>query len=202
MPLLGDIHFLRVTRGGRLAWGSVGTWHAFSTPNGPRLCPTPPPGPPPQFPESFLQHVLFRCSCGTCRLSCSVCAAGGHFLLLCRSVGSGEVSSFSPPGRPKLLLDSPRIRSIQHVAQQGGQESAGATAGAGTCRPPRGPALAETTPTAAQASASAQAPKQETFTPQSTMRGAEDLLQQLGHDLWFRVFHIRCQCCVGHDAHR
>ena len=33
-----NIHFLRVTRGGRLAWGSVGTWHAFSTPNGPRLC--------------------------------------------------------------------------------------------------------------------------------------------------------------------
>ena len=33
-----NIHFLRVARGGRLAWGSVGTWHAFSTPNGPRLC--------------------------------------------------------------------------------------------------------------------------------------------------------------------
>ena len=33
-----NIHFLRVTRGGRFAWGSVGTWHAFSTPNGPRLC--------------------------------------------------------------------------------------------------------------------------------------------------------------------
>ena len=33
-----NIHFLRVTRGGRLAWGSVGTWRAFSTPNGPRLC--------------------------------------------------------------------------------------------------------------------------------------------------------------------
>ena len=33
-----NIHFLRVTRGGRIAWGSVGTWHAFSMPNGPRLC--------------------------------------------------------------------------------------------------------------------------------------------------------------------
>ena len=33
-----NIHFLRVTRGGRPAWGSVGTWHAFSTPNGPRFC--------------------------------------------------------------------------------------------------------------------------------------------------------------------
>ena len=33
-----NIHFLRVTRGGRLAWGWVGTWHAFSTPNGPCLC--------------------------------------------------------------------------------------------------------------------------------------------------------------------
>ena len=33
-----NIHFLRVTRGGRAAWGSVGTWHAFSMPNGPRLC--------------------------------------------------------------------------------------------------------------------------------------------------------------------
>ena len=33
-----NIHFLRVTRGGRIAWGSVGTWHAFSTPNGPCLC--------------------------------------------------------------------------------------------------------------------------------------------------------------------
>ena len=62
----------------------------------------PPLDHPPKFPESFLQHVLFRCSCGTCRLSCSVCAAGGHFLLLCRSVGSGEVSSFSPPGRPAV----------------------------------------------------------------------------------------------------
>ena len=33
-----NIHFLRVTRGGRIAWGSVGTWHAFSMPNGPHLC--------------------------------------------------------------------------------------------------------------------------------------------------------------------
>ena len=33
-----NIHFLRVTRGGRIAWGSVGTWQASSTPNGPRLC--------------------------------------------------------------------------------------------------------------------------------------------------------------------
>ena len=33
-----NIHFLRVTRGGRIAWGSVGTWRAFSMPNGPRLC--------------------------------------------------------------------------------------------------------------------------------------------------------------------
>ena len=33
-----NIHFLRVTRGGRIAWGSVGTWHAFSMPNCPRLC--------------------------------------------------------------------------------------------------------------------------------------------------------------------
>ena len=28
-----NIHFLRVTKGGRIAWGSVGTWHAFSMPN-------------------------------------------------------------------------------------------------------------------------------------------------------------------------
>ena len=33
-----NIHFLRVTRGGRAAWGSVGTWHAFAMRNGPRLC--------------------------------------------------------------------------------------------------------------------------------------------------------------------
>ena len=33
-----NIHFLRVTRGGRVAWGSVGTWQASSTPNDPRLC--------------------------------------------------------------------------------------------------------------------------------------------------------------------
>ena len=33
-----NIHFLRVPRGGRIAWGSVGTWHAFSMPNGPCLC--------------------------------------------------------------------------------------------------------------------------------------------------------------------
>ena len=33
-----NIHFLRVTRGGRIAWGSMGTWRAFSMPNGPRLC--------------------------------------------------------------------------------------------------------------------------------------------------------------------
>ena len=33
-----NIHFLRVTRGGRVAWGSMGTWHASPTPNGPRLC--------------------------------------------------------------------------------------------------------------------------------------------------------------------
>ena len=38
LPTNHKIHFLRVTRGGRIAWGSVGTWHAFSTPNGPRLC--------------------------------------------------------------------------------------------------------------------------------------------------------------------
>ena len=33
-----NIHFLQVTRGGRVAWGSMGTWHASFTPNGPRLC--------------------------------------------------------------------------------------------------------------------------------------------------------------------
>ena len=33
-----NIHFLRVTRGGRVAWGSMGTWLASPTPNGPRLC--------------------------------------------------------------------------------------------------------------------------------------------------------------------
>ena len=33
-----NIHFLHVTRGGRIAWGSVGTWRVFSMPNGPRLC--------------------------------------------------------------------------------------------------------------------------------------------------------------------
>ena len=33
-----NIHFLRKTRSGRIAWGSVGTWHAFLMPNGPRLC--------------------------------------------------------------------------------------------------------------------------------------------------------------------
>ena len=40
LPLQARLHRLRrpVTRGGRIAWGSVGTRHAFSTPNGPRLC--------------------------------------------------------------------------------------------------------------------------------------------------------------------